>query len=47
MRYHLNSSWMWGCDILALGVPAPAACALVLVAFWATDLLRLKGERRP
>ena len=24
MRYHLNSSWMWGCVVLALAVPATA-----------------------
>ena len=24
MRYHLNSSWMWGCVVLALAVPAAA-----------------------
>ena len=24
MSYHLNSSWMWGCVVLALAVPAAA-----------------------
>ena len=28
MRYHLNSSWMWGCVVLALAVPAAAVPAV-------------------
>ena len=28
MRYRLNSSRMWGCVVLALGVPAPAVPAV-------------------
>ena len=28
MRYHLNSSWMWGCVVLALAVPAPTVPAV-------------------
>jgi hypothetical protein len=28
MRYHLNSSWMWGCVVLALAVPAATVPAV-------------------
>ena len=47
MGYHLNSSWMWGCVVLALAVPAPAVPAVAEEAgqwFGRAVLVTLSGK---